>query len=611
MNLWVGPADDIARAVPVTQDRGRGVQGYAFAASSDYLVYLQDNNGDENWHVFALDLANGKAQELTKGEKVRAQILKISPRFPHQISITTNERDPEVGDVYTIDIKTGKAKLVFKNVDSLGDFEVDDSLRPRVASKITSSGGTEFRLLHADGTSKPLFEVGVADQLTTRTVSLDASGKTLYLLDSRDRDTVALKALDLETGQSKVLATDESADIVDVDVHPTTYRPQAATSNPGRTTWWFFDKGFESDLKILRGDDRRDVRLTSRTLDDRKWIVQYSSDDGPSEYVLFDRTKKKKTSLFVDRPELVGKKLSQMHVLRLKARDGLDLPAYLSLPPDVDGADSPSPSQPLPMVLLVHGGPWSRDEWGYDSLHQHLASRGYAVLSVNFRASTGFGKRFVNAGDREWYGKMQDDLVDAVRWAIDTKLANPARIAIMGGSYGGYATLAGLTKTPELFACGVDLVGISNLITFIESFPPYWNREMSVVVARIGNPATEEGKKDLLARSPLTHADEIRKPLLVAQGKHDPRVNERESAQIVQKLQRHEVPVTYLLYEDEGHGFARPENMRSFIAITEKFLAQCLGGRYQEIGSDDLKGSSVHVEAGIEHIQGLSSDMKD
>jgi dipeptidyl aminopeptidase/acylaminoacyl peptidase len=256
------------------------------------------------------------------------------------------------------------------------------------------------------------------------------------------------------------------------------------------------------------------------------------------------------------------------------------------------------------MVLLVHGGPWGRDQWGSDPFHHHLATRGYAVLSVNYRGSTGFGKKFINLANHEWYGKMQDDLTDAVNWAIDQKIADPARVAIMGGSYGGYATLSGLTKTPEAFACGVDLVGISSIVTWVDSFPPYWKPFMGQIFARVGDPTTEEGKKDLLARSPISHASEIRRPLLIAQGKHDPRVKEAESQQIALAVQKSGVPVTYLVYEDEGHGFARPENWLSFNAAVEVFLSQCLGGPYEPYGKD-LSGSSVRVVSGGEHVAGF------
>jgi dipeptidyl aminopeptidase/acylaminoacyl peptidase len=293
-----------------------------------------------------------------------------------------------------------------------------------------------------------------------------------------------------------------------------------------------------------------------------------------------------------------------MHPRVIKSRDGLDLVSYLSLPkasdPDADG----KPDKPLAMVLLVHGGPWGRDTWGYNSMHQWLANRGYAVLSVNFRSSTGFGKRFTNAGDKQWGAKMHDDLLDAVEWATAQGITDKSKVAIMGGSYGGYATLAGLTFTPETFACGVDIVGPSNLITLLQTIPPYWAPILEMFTTRVGDHRTEEGKKFLLSRSPLSFVDRIKRPLLIGQGANDPRVKQSEADQIVKAMQEKKIPVTYVLYPDEGHGFARPENRMSFNAVAEVFFAQCLGGPYEPIG-DDFKGSSIQVPEGAGEIHGL------
>jgi dipeptidyl aminopeptidase/acylaminoacyl peptidase len=327
-------------------------------------------------------------------------------------------------------------------------------------------------------------------------------------------------------------------------------------------------------------------------------------DDGPVRFYRYDRKTKKADFLFTNRKALEGLPLAKMHPVTIKSRDGLDLVSYLSLPKASDPDGDGKPDKPLPMVLFVHGGPWGRDHWGLHPYHQWFANRGYAVLSVNFRSSTGLGKSFTNAGDKQWAGKAHDDLLDAVKWAVDGRIADPTKVAIEGGSYGGYATLVGLTFTPDTFACGVSIVGPSNLMTLLATIPPYWAPIRSMFISRIGDPDTEEGKKLLRDRSPLFRVDQIKKPLLIGQGANDPRVKQAESDQIVKAMQDKKIPVTYVLYSDEGHGFARPENRQSFNAVNEIFLAQCLGGPYQPIG-DDFKGSTIAVPAGADQIHSL------
>jgi dipeptidyl aminopeptidase/acylaminoacyl peptidase len=294
-----------------------------------------------------------------------------------------------------------------------------------------------------------------------------------------------------------------------------------------------------------------------------------------------------------------------MHAPVVESRDGLNLVCYLSLPPGSDPDGDGRPSEPLPMVLYVHGGPWARDQWGLNPYHQWLANRGYAVLSVNYRGSTGFGKEFINAANGEWAGKMHDDLLDAVGWAIDEKIAIADKVAIAGGSYGGYATLVGLTFTPDVFACGVDIVGPSSLVTLLENVPEYWVPFMPVFKSRLGDVETKAGRAELLKRSPLTRVDQIRRPLLIAQGANDPRVKQLESDQIVAAMTEHEIPVTYVLYPDEGHGFRRPENRKSFNAVAEAFLAEQLGGRFEPVG-DDFRGATIQVPTGADEVPGLA-----
>jgi len=398
----------------------------------------------------------------------------------------------------------------------------------------------------------------------------------------------------------------------DVLLHPTSYAVQAASATFERRHWEVLDDSIRRDFEYLGTVADGELDVLSRTLDDRRWIVRFDIADGPYGYYLYDRDARSAKLLFTYRPDLEQETLARMHPEIVISRDGLELVSYLTLPVDSDPDGDGRPRQALPMVLLVHGGPWGRDYWGFQEYPQWLANRGYAVLSVNYRGSTGLGKNFVNAGDLEWAGKMHDDLIDAVEWAIAEGIADRSRTAIMGGSYGGYATLVGLTFTPETFACGVDIVGPSNLLTLLESIPPYWEPAIELFATRVGDPRTEDGRQLLTERSPLTHVDQIQKPLLIGQGANDPRVKQQESDQIVAAMQSKGIPVTYALFPDEGHGFARPENNLAFNALTESFLGACLGGRVEPIG-EDLAGSSIVVTSGADRIAGLEGllDQRD
>ena len=445
--------------------------------------------------------------------------------------------------------------------------------------------------------------IGPEDDVTTGPLHFDDTGRFLYLRDSRGRDTAALVALDTETGAMETLASDAKADAFQTISHPATHRPQAVAFEYQRLTWTVLDESVATDFERLADGDRGEFRTISRSLDDRTWIVAYDRADGPQAYYQYDRKSGSLEYLFSNRPELEKTVLAPMHSAVVRSRDQLDIVAYYSLPVGStrDGADRPT--EPLPAVLWVHGGPWSRDSWGYDPVHQLMTNRGYATISVNYRGSMGFGKAFVNAANGEWAGRMHDDLIDVVEWAVEQGIADRDRIAIMGGSYGGYATLVGLTFTPDVFACGVDLVGPSNLNTLLDSVPPYWRPMLGMLRTRVGDNSTPEGRRFLAERSPLSRADRIVRPLLIGQGANDPRVKQAESDQIVAAMTERGIPVTYLLYPDEGHGFARPENNLSFMAVAEAFLARCLGGRHEPVG-DDFEGSSIQVKAGAEEGRG-------
>ncbi|MBC2706111.1 MAG: S9 family peptidase [ANME-2 cluster archaeon] len=609
LNVWVGPADDPDSAEPVTNDTDCGIRMYLWAYTNEHILYLQDQAGDRNWRIYSVNLATGETADLTPLEGAQARIQEVSHKLPEEILIAINDRDPTLYDIHRLNITTGDRRLVMENEGFLR-FTTDDDYNVRFAERFTSDGGKEILKATEDGGWEPFMEVAMEDSATTVFAGFDKTGTILHMIDSRDRNTAAFVTLDIETGEQTLIAEDSHADVTGGTVHPTEKTVQAVAFTYERKHWQILDGSIAGDFAYLKTVADGDVTVVSRTLDDKYWMIVYMVDDGPVRYYRYDREEKSAEFLFTERTALEGVSLAKMHPVVIKSRDGLDMVSYYTLPVGSDNDSNGRPDEPLPMVLLVHGGPWGRDKWEYNPWTQWLANRGYAVLSVNFRASRGFGKAFLNAGNREWGGKMHDDLIDAVNWTVQEGIANPDRVAIMGGSYGGYATLWGMTNTPDTFACGVDTVGPSNLVTLFETIPPYWQPEIEDWATRIGDARTEEGRAFLTKRSPLTYADNIKKPLLIGQGANDPRVKQAESDQIVQAMQDANIPVTYLLYTDEGHGFYRPENRLSFYAVTDAFLAEHLGGRYEPIG-DDFEGSSIIVECGAEEVPGLAEAIAD
>jgi len=607
-NVWVAPRANPGDARPVTHARGRGVRAYRWTFSPGSLIYLQDKNGDENWRVLRVDLASGQEVDLTPYDGTAAQILMVSPRQPEEIVVALNDRDPQWHDLYAVRLADGQRRLIYHNQRFM-EFLVDEDLRLLAAARMKEDGSIDLCKMPAGGAEDGelvLWEsIPQEDALTTGFAGVDKTGAHGYLKDSRGRDTSALYLKELETGRTMLLAEDDQVDAQDVVIHPTQKHVQAVSFVYDRKYWQVLDLDFEADLEALRQATSGDVEINSRSLDDRYWIVVYVSDTSPLRYYLYEREKRRVTFLFTNRKALAGYPMARLHPVVIEAGDGLKLVSYYTLPPGSDTDDDGIPDQPAPLVICPHGGPWWRDTWGFDIWRQWLANRGYAVLNVNFRCSTGFGKAFINAGDMQWGERVIQDQVDAVAWAVRRGIADPRRVAIMGGSFGGYSTLAGLTFYPDFYTCGVDLVGPSNLITLLQSVPPYWKPMLELFTRRVGDHRTEEGRALLKAHSPLTHVDRIRKPLMIGQGANDPRVAQAESDQIVSAMQARGIPVTYLLYPDEGHGFARPENNLSFFAAAEAFLARCLGGRCEPIGSD-LHNSSIQVIAGADGAPGLS-----
>jgi dipeptidyl aminopeptidase/acylaminoacyl peptidase len=603
LNVYVAPIGDMAAAKPVTADRARGISQHLWSHDGRHLLYLQDAGGDENWHVHSVEVATGTDTDLTPIKGVAAQLAGVSWRKPNFVLVGLNDRKPEWHDLYEIDLRNGSRRLVEKNMQEFAGYVEDLDLRPRIAQKNTPDGVELYRRT-PKGWEKFL-SYGQEDSLTTQPITIEGDGRSALLLTSVGRDKAALVRLDLISGAQKVIGQSEQADVEGVWLEPRTRRPQAWSVNYLTTEYNAITTAAVTDIRRLTDALGDGVVVTSRTLDDMQWLVVADDPVNSLSTHLYDRRTGTLTKLFDQRPKLAGAPLVPMQSLEIRARDGLTLVAYLSLPPGSDANGDSRPDSPVPLVLDVHGGPWARDEYGYNPEHQWLANRGYAVLSVNYRGSTGFGKGFVNAGNLEWAGKMHDDLLDAVQWAIDAKITSAERVAIYGGSYGGYAALTGLTFTPERFACGVSIVGPSNLNTLIATIPPYWKAFFEQFATRVGDPRTEAGRKLLTERSPLSHVDAIQRPLLIGQGANDPRVKQAESDQIVAAMKAKGLPVTYVLYADEGHGFARPQNRTSFYAIAEGFLSKCLGGRYEPIGSD-FEGSSVKVLEGANYVPGLA-----
>jgi dipeptidyl aminopeptidase/acylaminoacyl peptidase len=603
LNVWVAPREDPGAARPVTRDSGRGVRINYWAHTSRHILFLQDLNGDENWRVFSVDLQSAETKDLTPFEGVAAQPYPPSHKHPDEILVGINNREAQWHDLYRINITSGERVLIEQNDRFMG-FIVTDDNRVFGAAAMTPNGGMALYWKNRSSW-QPFDLIPPDDVMTTAPEGFNQDNTILYMRDSRDRDTSALVEVDLRTSQRRLLAEDSRADLADVIRHPTEKTIQAVSYIYERKAWQYFDQAVEADMGFLHSVARGEVEVTSRSNDDRYWVVAFHGDDQPANYYLFDRSTRQAIFLFSNRKDLEEYTLTKMIPLVIKARDGLDLVGYYSLPPGSDSNDDNIPDQPLPMVFYPHGGPWGRDFWGLNPWHQWLANRGYAVLCINFRASTGFGKAFINAGNLKWGTAIVQDQVDAVEWAIQAGIADPAKIAIMGGSFGGYSTLAGLTLFPDLYSCGVDLFGPSNLITLLTTIPPYWKPQIELFATRVGDLRTEEGRELLIRHSPLTHVGKIKKPLLIGQGANDARVKQDESDQIVRAMKARSIPVTYLLYPDEGHGFARPENNLSFNAVAEAFLAQNLGGLFEPFG-EDLKGSSIKVLDGAEAIPGLS-----
>jgi len=570
LNVWVrtvGGDDDRV----VTRDRDRGIRDFSWAENGRDILYEKDKDGDENWHLYLVPASGGEERDLTPVDGIQARVIAADRDHPETILVGMNDRDEQLHDVYRVDLVSGERELILENEIGSIDWTADRDLVVRVATLPTPDGGFAVHLRDGEGAEwSELLSIHPDDAMGSDVLGFSRNGATLYFTSSAGANTAQLRAFDIASGETTVLASDGAADVESVVFDPETKTPQAVVYWKERQEWEILDDSIAADVENLRALSDGDFHIIDRDRADRQWLVAHTRDRGPVVYHTYDRDTGKGEFLFSARPQLEGLDLAEMIPVSFEARDGLLIHGYLTLPVGVEPKN-------LPTVLNIHGGPWHRDYWGLHPEQQWLANRGYATLQINFRGSTGFGKDFVNAGDREWGGKMQDDISDGVRWLIEKGCSDPDRIAIYGGSYGGYAVLAGLTFTPDLYCCGVDIVGPSNLISFSKSIPPYWEPLRALFRRRVGDFETEEAF--LKERSPLFHVDEIRAPLYIAQGKNDPRVKVEESLQIVTALEEAGKTVRYIEFPDEGHGFAKPENRLAHYAAAEAFLAEHLGGR--------------------------------
>jgi dipeptidyl aminopeptidase/acylaminoacyl peptidase len=610
LNVWVQPLNGDGEARPVTAVKERPINDFVWAQNNEQILYATDTTGDENFQVFSANISDEPSEsaplKLTPsfpGSETPVYAVihdATNPNNPDDILVFANARDQAVFDLYQCNTRTGEAAMKWENDGAYTGVVVDRQWNVRFAIQPQIDGGVLF--FHRKNDNEEWETFAKIDQEDTgsgfaelfKPIGFNEDGSRFWMLDCRGRDTNALYEIDMTAdtisdNNKQIVFESKSSDLT-LDnnlIHPSTFELQGIYTQRLRAALHVLDPDIQADFDNIAKLQDGEFYLVSRNNVNDKWVILFHRDDGPYEYWSWDRTNQQGRFLFSTHPELKNVTLAKMQCLEIPARDGISLPSYLTLPANHTEKDGR-----LPMVLIVHGGPWARDQWGYNENHQWLSNRGYAVLSVNFRGSTGFGKSFLNAGNGEWYGKMQDDLNDAVEWAVGQGIADPSKVAIMGGSYGGYATLAGLTRDPELFACGVDVVGPSDIGTFLGTIPEYWESMRSIFETRV---CPYDDKAKLKAISPLTHADNIKRPLLIGHGANDVRVKVSESDQIAESLESKDIPVTYVVFPDEGHGFHRPENKTAFNAIVEKFLATHLGGEVEELGANEIQASTADI----------------
>jgi dipeptidyl aminopeptidase/acylaminoacyl peptidase len=586
LNVWVKRADEpFANARLLTSER-RTPRQFLWSRDGKFILFTKDKEGDENYNLYAVSPGEQPpggaevpaARNLTNSEKVRTVLYYVPRAEPDAVYVGLNDRDPAWHDLYKVKISTGERALVRQNTERLTDWLFDNKDQLRLATRSTRSGDKEVLRVDADGKFTKVYSCSVFETCSPGRFHKD--NRRVYMTSNKGEgvDLSRLVLFDPETGKEEVVESDpmRRVDLDGAAFSVVTDELVFTGYNDDRQRLYFRDKAFEKDYKFLQKKlPNREIWFDSTTNDEMTWLITAASDTEPGEKYLFDRKSKKLELQYRIREKLPREALAELKPIRYKSSDGLEIPAYLALPRGV------APKN-LPTVILPHGGPWARDHWGYDSMAQFLANRGYAVLQPNFRGSTGYGKKFLDAGNGQWSERMQDDLTWGVKYLISQGITDPKRVGIMGASYGGYATLVGVTSTPELYAAAVAINAQNDLISLLESMPATMESERIRVYKRVGDPTTEEGRAQLIRQSPLTHAEKIKTPLLIVQGANDVRVKKRQADQIVISLRDRGFPVEYMVAPDEGHNFARPINRMAMLVMTEKFLAKYLGGRHQE-----------------------------
>ena len=563
----------------------RNITSFYWSYDNRHLIYLQDDKGNENFQLYVVDTITKEEKALTNQQDTRVILYKLSDIKPNIVIVGINDQDPQWHNLYQINIITGEKELIFQNKQYL-DFTFDENLRIRFAYKMNEEGGTDIYVMQKNATLK--YHSSISFEDTAFIIGFTANNHSAYWLDNRERNHICLMEEDIASGKKKIIASDPKADINGILLNPNTKVVEGWSSTYIKEEWCILEPAIMEDIKHIEAKIGSSITIISRTLNDELWTLSTISDTQPKAFYMWDKVRKSLKFLHSTNHELYSKKLTPMEYYLINTKDKFQLVSYISWPKQL--------LEPVPLILWVHGGPRARDYWGFNVIHQWLTNRGYAVLSVNYRGSKGFGKNFMNAGNHEWGGKMHDDLIEAAQYFINTGKINPKKIAIAGGSYGGYAALVGLTFTPQFFACAVDIVGPSNLNTLIGSIPEYWKPAIGMLKKMIGDPSTAEGKKLLEQRSPLNKVDMIEKPLLIQQGLHDPRVKVSESRQIVSTMKKKNIPVEYIEFQEEGHGFLMPNNKIASYSIIEKFFSKHLGGKLEQIDEEDLKNSNFITE---------------
>jgi dipeptidyl aminopeptidase/acylaminoacyl peptidase len=607
MNIWVKKADEpFEKGRPLTADTTRPVFNYFWSYDSKYVLYVQDKGGNENFHVYAVNPADAldpqtgvpAARDLTPVEGARANIYNVSQKNPNKMWVGLNSRDKAWHDLYELNISTGEMTLLRENKDRISGWDFDWDEKIRLANRSNPDGSNdilrvddkEFVKIYTSGTLESAF-----------TLNWTPDNKQVYMVTNKgnDRNFSELILLDPLSMQETFVEKDplNKVDFGGATFSDITKKMMWTSYTDMRQRRYYKDAQVEAAVKFLESKfPNKEFGFVSFDKSENLCLVNVFSDTDPGKVYLFDRNANTVTFQYTPRPNLPVEHLSPMETITYKSSDGLEIPAYITYPKGKERKN-------LPVLVIPHGGPWARDNWGFNSTAQFWANRGYIVVRPNFRGSTGFGKAFLDAGNGQWGEKMQDDITWGVKYLIDQGIADPKNVGITGGSYGGYATLAGVTFTPDLYKAAVAVVAPSNLNTLLKAIPPYWEAGRRQMYTRMADPTTDIGKKQLENQSPLSHVDKIKTPLMIVQGANDPRVKKAEADQIVVAMRDKGIPVEYICAPDEGHGFARPVNNMAYLAASEKFMAKHLGGRYQESMKPEVEKRLKEISVDIKTVQ--------